>query len=242
MNARTNMLMKDYKPQVAIMVYYSGEVNDYYLESHNVNDNGEILEGKPLLQETIDGMVNVFFDDKRHRSDVQGIFPQNLLNFSLHSDGSYKMAWYNPAKVRVLHFAPSLKLPTEQVWVPATLYKVDNKSLYVYSIIGEERPTEATSIYKPPFHNISDNGSVCLGNAQVAKPKENTYENLMKYWEDLFWLSEFTHINGGNKTKSNMGDLWKQIIASKLSMKFPNDELLPMIKIGVIQKQLKDIL
>lgn len=241
MNARTNILKKNFNPSLAIMVYDGGD-NDYYLESHNIDENGQILEGKPLLQETIEGMVNVFFDDQRHRADVQGMFPPNLISFSLKRDGSYNMIWYNPAMVRVLHFAPSLKLPTEQVWVPATLYKVDNKSLYVYSIVGEERPTETTGIFKPPFHNISDDGRVCLGNAQVAKPKENNYENLMKYWEDLFWLSEFTHINGGNKTKSDMGELWKKMIDSKTEMKFPNEELLPMVNSRNIQKKLKDIL
>ena len=233
--------MKDFKPTLAIMMYEGGD-NDYYLESHNINEEGQILEGKPLLQETIEGMVNVFFDDQRHRVDFKGIFPQNLLNFYLSRNGSYNMVWYNPAMERVMHFAPQLRLPTEKVWVAATFYKVVNKELYVYSFIGEDRPTEATVIYKPPFHNISDDGRVCLGNAQVKKPKENTYENLMKYWEDLFWLSEFTHINGGNKTKSIMWELWNKLITSKLSMKFPNDELLPMVNSRAIQKKLKDIL
>jgi len=241
MNARTNILKKNFNPSLAIMVYDAGD-NDYYLESHNIDENGQVLEGKPLLQETIQGVVNVLFEDYRSRTDITGIFPNNLLNFTLSRDGSYKMLWFNPATVRVIHYAPALKLPTEQVWVPATLYRVINKELYVYSFIGEERPTEATGIYKPPFHNISDDGRVCLGNAQVAKPKESTYANMMNYWEDLFWLSEFTHINGQNKTKSDMGELWKKMIASKTEMKFPDDELLPMISSRIIQKQLKDIL
>ena len=241
MNARTNILKKNFNPSLAIMVYDGGD-NDYYLESHNIDENGQILEGKPLLQETIQGMVNVLFEDYRSRTDITGIFPNNLLNFTLSRDGSYKMLWFNPPMVRVMHFAPALKLPTEKVWVPATLYRVINKELYVYSFIGEERPIEATVIYKPPFHNTSDDGKVCLGNAQVANPKDNTYENLMKYWEDLFWLSEFTHINGGNKVKSNMGELWQQLLYSKLQIKFPDEELLPMINSKMVHKQLKDLL
>ena len=48
----------------------------------------------------------------------------------------------------------------------------------------------------------------------------------MKYWEDLFWLSEFTHLNGDHAVKSNINKVWKQLLASKAKKKWSDiDEL-----------------
>src|SRR5690349_15115267 len=122
-NQRTSVLMSEYRPQLAVVVYQSGtERDDYYLESHTIT-----AEGKPLLQETLQEMVDVFFDERKNTVNVRGLIPDNLLSFDLLPGGHYKMVWYRPAEIRVMHFAKQLQLPTAKTWVPAMVYVVNRK-------------------------------------------------------------------------------------------------------------------
>jgi len=228
MNDNMELLLKTYKPEVAIVVYGSRTVhNDYYLESHTFNEAGGLMEGKPLMEETLNSMVDVFFDERQNRLRVSGFIPENIVSFELLPGGSCHMTWYRPAEIRVMHFAAALKLNTGKMWVPAMYYVVNRNSLYVFATKKSGRPDMNTVLYRAPFFNVSDNGSVCLGSAQVKKPTIHSYENLMKYWEDLFWLSKFSHLNGAtNPTKSDLSDVYKKLLKSKTKLKWSDiDEL-----------------
>lgn len=230
MNERTQMLSTVYKPELAIMVYHGGD-KKYYLESHTVNEEGHLMEGKPLLQETLDGIVDVFFDERKSRVQIGGYIPDNLLQYDVLPGGKYRMVWYRPAEERVLHFSTALHMPSGKAWAPAMLYVAENKSLAVYALKSDARPKQNTQLYKAPFHNIYSNGNVCLGSAKTKKPDHNTYEAHMRYWEDMFWLSEFTHLNGnGNPTRTNLTNIWKKLINSKRPIKWSSLNELIAIK------------
>lgn len=232
MNELTETLTVSLKPVLAVTVYKSDDRKEYYLESHDINDNGHFGAGKPLQQETLQGIVDVFFDDRKNMSAITGLIPVNLLDYKVRPGGNYKMVWYNPAQVRVIHHAAPLKLTTAKCWVPALLYIVENRELTVYALNTDKRPEEKTVLYMAPFFNVSDDGDVCLGNAKVQKPKEKTFASIIKYWEDLFWLSEFSHVNGSNKVKSNdLHGIWKKLLASKTKLKWADTgELLKLKK------------
>ncbi|MFL5810053.1 MAG: hypothetical protein ACJ749_11070 [Flavisolibacter sp.] len=224
---RTELLLSQFKPEVAIVVYKSTTEEQYYLESHEFNSTGGLMEGKPLKEETISGMVDVFFDEKRNKIKVNGYIPENVISFETLPGGQYHFVWYRPAEIRVMHFAPHLKIPTGKTWVPATLYIVSRGDLIVYALKKNSRPDLKTPLFRAPFHNVSDSGHVCLGSAKVKRPTTNTYESLMKYWEDLFWLSEFTHLNGAkNPAKSDLGKVYQRLMKSKTKLKWSDiDEL-----------------
>lgn len=227
-NPLTETLLCEFKPVLLISVYKT-EDRRYYLESHDMNDKGEVLAGKPLQQETIQEIVDVFFDERKANSDIKGLVPDNLLSYKSFKGGNYKLVWYRPAEIRVIHHAPTLKLPTNKAWVPAIVYHVERDSLSVYALPNDNRPKENNRLYKAPFFNVNDDGDVCLGNARVQKPKEKTYDNIMKYWEDMFWLSEFSHVNGSEKVKSkDLNSVWKRLLTSKTKIKWADiKELIP---------------
>ncbi|MBX3253956.1 MAG: PRTRC system protein B [Chitinophagaceae bacterium] len=225
MNDRTDLLLSEYKPSVVIMVYKGGH-NKYYLESHDVNGRGEILAGKPLLQETLQAVVDVFFDERKNRTAIGGIMPDNLLHFCHLPGGNYRMIWFRPEEQRVIHHAESLKIKTGITSVPALIYRVSGGDLDVFALKANKRPDEKTKLFVAPFFNVSNDGGVCLGNAKVEKPKVLTFSNLIKYWEDLFWLSEFSHVNGNEKVKSgDLTKIWRSLVGAK--QKFPKEELMP---------------
>lgn len=233
MNERTEALRKKYKPVLAVTVYKGegGFSNDksYYLESHVINDRGQLLEGKPLKQQTLSEIVDVFFDERQNQVKITGLIPYNLLLFEIAHGGKYEMIWYRPEEQRQLFFSESLHIPSGVAWVPALLYRVQSNSLDVFALADNSRPEPVTKLFHAPFHNVNG-GDVCLGSASVKKPDQKTFHTIMKYWEDMFWLSEFSHLAAANNpTRSNLTLLWKQLIGKQKKWgDFKPAELKPM--------------
>jgi PRTRC genetic system protein B len=217
MNQLTDTLLKSHPARLLIVAYAADDnFNDVYLESHTVDEKGRVLEGKPLRQETIQGLVDVLFDERKNMTEVAGILPGNLLQFELLPGGHYKMVWFRAAERRVLHFSQELHLKSGEAWVPPMVYVVSRESLDVFALQADIRPTDATKLMRAPFHNVDMQGSVCLGSAKAKKPAAKTYENLMKYWEDMFWLSEFSHLqDSSSPTTTNINILWPRLIKDK---------------------------
>lgn len=226
MNQITEDLVATYSPKLAVVVYSTSDENGkYYLESHDIDDKGRILAGKPLQQQTLQAVVDVFFTDNLRRQAIEGVIPENLLHFSALPGGEYKMAWYRPAQVRPVHFVEKLKIPSGSANMPPLVFVADRGDLAVYAFTGTDRPAENTMMYRAPFYNVNADGDVCLGNSKVKLPEKKTYTNMMVYWETLFYNSEFSHINGSNPTKSPLSNIWKSLVRNKKSL-FPLDELI----------------
>jgi len=229
MNDLTEAFQTNLKPALSIVVYKSDNagVNEYYLESHHVNENGQLLEGKPLMQETLAEIVELFYEEKKERSQISGFISEQVLFYMPLTGGNYRLVWYHPAETRYMHFAKVLKIPSGKASVPALVYLVERNELSVFALKSDDRPTEKTKIYRAPFHNINNPGEVCLGNAKVKKPTDKTFTNVIKYWEDMFWLSEFAHLNGSlNPTTSSLAKLWTRLVKSKGRLKWsslPNE-------------------
>ena len=240
MNQRTEILSKKYKPELSIVVYRADDSRkDFYLESHQINDEGKIMEGKPLLQQTIQEMVDVFFDERKDRSQLGGTIPENLLQYKSLPGGNYRLVWYQPAEIRMIHFKDQLHIPSGRAWMPAMIYIVDRNDLEVFAMKVNTRPKESTKLFRAPFHNVADDGDVCLGSAKVKKPVDQSFAAAIKYWEDLFWLSEFSHFNGAtDPTKSGLGKVWKRLMKSRQKIKWSDIDELKELK----NKSLKSIL
>ena len=226
MNTRTIKLLSTFSPTLLITIYSNQEQHEYYLESHDIGPKGEVYEGKPLKQETLQGIVDVFHTEQKDRMHITGIVPENLLQFSNEESNKYNLVWYTKAGPRYLYFQEGLNLPSGTANVPAMLYIATNKSLKVYALADDNRPTEDTALYQAPFYNTNTtSGAVCLGSAKAQKPKVKTYQSLMEYWEAIFWNSAFTH--GESHTKSPMNLLWQRLLADNTITWASLDELLP---------------
>jgi PRTRC genetic system protein B len=233
MNDRTASVYSRYKPTMALVIYTEEihkpsegrSANGRFIESHLFDDDGRLLEGKPLAQESIEGMVGVFFDERKNLSTIAGLIPEHVLFYDNLPGGQYKLAWYRPAEKRVLHFAEKLKLPSGQAWVPPMIYVAQRQSLNVFAFDGQRRPDYDTRLMRGPFHNVSTEGSVCLGSAKAKKPAAQTYDEVIRYWEDMFWNSEFSHLAGaGNPVKGNVNLIWDDLVKNP-KKKFPMEEL-----------------
>ena len=210
---------KTFLPQMALILY-STEVGDgnesCYVEVHAIR-NGKMGAGVPISQECISDIASSFSCE--YSITPFGKIPHNLL-FADNRLGHQKYIWYNPPGKRHMFFASELSIPNGQYNVPGILYVASNQKLNVYAF-KEVKPKD--KLFKAPFFNTTD-GSVCLGNSKIEYPNNPSYEDIIAYWEKMFWLTEFTHLGGScNPTKHNLVNVTKQ---SKEH--FDYDELIEM--------------
>ena len=216
-------------PKAALIAYASENERNFFLEIRDIDDQGNMTEGRPVPLEFMNELVKGY--SERHSSTPYGKIPSNLM-YCDSRKGSERYVWYNPPGKRMMFFIPGLEIENAEYNLPGIIYETNGNSLNVYACKGKVL-TDETELYTAPFFNVTG-ASVCLGSAKIEKPKNLTYENLLEYWEKKFWLTEFSHLGGGgNPTKSNL------VLVTKAAKDkpFDLDELQPLKKL-----KLKDIL
>lgn len=212
-----DLLTNSLKPKVAIIAYEDSHHN-YYLERRDIF-NGKMQAGVPLSEESISGIIDTMYEKQKDVS-IHGTIPANML-YADSRKGHEKYVWYRGPEKRMMYFHEALDIPNGEMCVPGILYVVKGLSLAVYAFKG----VTPEKLYRAPFFNV-DSTHVCLGSAKVTKPTDKTFENIILYWEKMFWGSEFVHLLGGNPVKGNLATLTKRCILS--GCKFPEKELIPV--------------
>lgn len=210
-----DILDNELRPFIAI-VGYSNE-RDNYFETHTIdkgNDGYTMGAGVPLTVECMSELAYNFRAD--FTTTPHGKIPKTLLYFN-NLIGQQKYVWYNPPQKRMMFFTKDLNIENGEYYVPGIVYLADNENLQVFSFKGR-KPVD--KLYQAPFFNVTD-GKVCLGNAKIPYPDNPTYDDFLKYWEDKFWLTEFSHL-GSNPVKGNL-----VLVTKEMKKSFNQEVLLP---------------
>ena len=228
-NELTRKIKTPLNPKAALIAYASENDRNFFLEIREIDDRGNMTEGRPVTLEFMNTLVKGY--SERHSTTPYGKIPDNLL-YCDPRKGSERYVWYNPPHKRMMFFSPALKIENAEYYLPGVIYEAGENRLNVYAYTDVEL-TDNSDLFAAPFFNVTG-ASVCLGSAKIEKPKDLTYTNLLEYWEKRFWLTEFSHLGGGgNPTKSNL------VLVTKAAKDkpFDLDELQPLKKL-----KLKDIL
>jgi len=167
------------------------------------------------------------------RAAAPEILPENVL--VSHPD---MLAWWIPERVRTAHFAIShptadLKVLGQRTTVavpyPAHLLIATRRSLGVYALAVNKRPTAETVAYHSPVLNVFINGSLCWGN--IAKPKTLGISSMAQF-EAAVFDSWSTHPNAGQDQaitgKGGLVRLWDDLAVRK-ARTFPVRRLKPFL-------------
>lgn len=222
-----------YQPYAAIIAYKADSESysdvGYYLEKRDIR-NGKMGAGKPLTQKMLASLIHsIQTSTAQLDMGLYGEMPNNVLYVDTRIDRD-RFVWYHGPEERNVYFTESLNIPNGVMKVPGLIYVVEGNRLSMYAFKGK-KPSD--KLYHSPFMNTSE--SVCLGNAKVKMPEERTFENVMEYWERMFWNSEFSHLTGENPITGNLAVLTKHLIET--GEPFPTDVLTE-----VKGKKLKDLL
>lgn len=212
------------RPVIAL-VAYRNSASEYYIETHDIDEKGRMLEGVPLSKECVSDLVSGFSLEQSHMPS--GKIPANLL-YADNRTGHEKYIWYNPPGQRMMYFTQDLNLENTLYYIPGVIYVATKSFLHIFAFKGKK---PVNKLYKAPFFNVTG-ANVCLGSANLDYPESPDYKDLLLYWEKKFWMTEFSHLGGNsNPTKSNLfaaTQKWKD--------SFDYDELLPQ------DQTLKDLL
>jgi PRTRC genetic system protein B len=211
-----------YNPLCAIVVYQHKESHEvsFYLEERIYNEKVKAFgAAAPLGKDTYEKIALSIKDDAIKSGIKSRGLIDNLLSINYDIKGT-KLVWKVKAGPRKLFFDKSLKIKNDTYYIPHLIFVLNGDILNVYSS-KTYNIKDNTKLYKAPFHNISANGSVCMGNAK-GDSKLEYIEDIMESWEEAFFNSTFTHFNDSKATKLNLA---KTLRASKKTKKFDNNAL-----------------
>lgn len=217
--ALTDVLKEKLKPTDAL-IFFTSTAGKYV--EHREIVNGKMMAGKSLDIKQFSQMVRLverYASKQKQITSINGVIPKNLLYVNPNID-SMKMVWWRGPEERKMFFTSNLDIPNGVMKVPGIVYCAQGNALSVYCFKGTK---PKGILYKAPFFNVYQNGSVCLGNSKTQKPKVNTFEEWMLYWEKMFWHSEFASLISENPIEGNLATLTKRCI--KEGIPFPTDVL-----------------
>jgi PRTRC genetic system protein B len=200
---------------------------NYYIESYDMDDQGKPINAHPLSVQEADGLAKALTVSSKQEPvflQAKGLLSENVL-FIQSMETGYAI-WYTPAQKRNLLFSDNLGIPSGEASVPALVWKASKSTLSIYALCDNQRPLADTSLYYAPFFNVYQDGSVCMGTVDVAIKKSTSLEAFMLEWENYFFNSYFSHLNGGHcPVSGNIIQLWQSLLTSQ--QEFPSQLLLP---------------
>ena len=207
-----------FKPESAMIVYSCK--NEYYIETCDIDKDGKFGVMTPLSEAFLKKIVEEI-NDKEATSYEQGIsiLPENLL---IYNNRPYKkvIGWKSEYKKSV-----TIKIGGRayRFLPPPMIFVVINDTMYAYCYkIGKKGQYE---LYKAPYMNIYHDNKVCLGTVRIKKEFDSIEEEL-KWWEYIWWSSEFTGSLDDLRAKIKLTELWA--IGDNRRYKFLEDYLVPM--------------
>lgn len=220
-------MVSDYLRPVKALMIYRGKADEFYVESHDVDERGMAINAHPLSvaegMELADALTSSA-ELKAEYLSGKGIFPENLLYANAEKNGF--VLWWTPARKTNLFFHGDLGIKNGEAFVPPMVWKATRNNLSVWSIRENSRPSGETILCHAPFLNIYDDGSVCMGNVRIDIPSNCSTADFISLWERYFFNSTFSHAIGNvawQGKELTMG--WQSQIKS--GKRFPNRLLKP---------------
>ena len=217
-----------YHPKTALIFYQTDERNpNTYVEHFEMDKNGNPINAHPLTEREAKALAKSLNlttkkEKKQEFLKPKGILPTHILHLNPSENGS--VIWYTKAGKRQLYFSENLEIPNGTAEVPALIWLATQRSLKVFALSSNRRPTEKTSLFYAPFFNVYENGNVCMGTVNIDIQNSASVEEFIQAWESYFFNSYFSHLLGKqNPIKGNCVSLWKNLVGTDNS--FPKEVL-----------------
>lgn len=206
-----------YRPTSALVFYQNNEkTKETYVEHFDMDKDGSPINAHPLTEREAKALAkSLVVNSKKEKNHdflkPKGILPTNILHINTGENAS--VLWHTPSVKRQLFFTESLEILNGTAEVPAMLWFAGKRSLKVFALANNRRPTEETPLFYAPFFNVYENGSVCMGTVDVDIKNSSSLEEFIEKWEDYFFNSYFSHLmNEHNPINGNCVNLWKNLV------------------------------
>jgi PRTRC genetic system protein B len=183
-----------------------------------------LLQGECLGRADLEEMIRLISGSSKRRE----ILPERILC----QDGGL-MAWWTASERRPIFFQTTDKefnarMRGKSVVHPSLLFVARPGKLSVFALADSARPAGDTPLYRAPYFNLYDVGTMCPGNARLPTA---LLAGDLPVWERAFFETQFTHTNihWGQLTKHPGGHagLWPTM-AEVERTDFPAEWLVPL--------------
>ena len=134
-NELTRTLKTQLIPKAALIAYASEDDKNFFLEIRDINDRGNMAEGRPITQEFMNELVKGY--SERHSSTPYGKVPSNLI-YCDSRKGSERYVWYNPPHKRMMFFSSDLKIENAEYNLPGVIYEAGELGMRIYAYKDKE--------------------------------------------------------------------------------------------------------
>ena len=164
-------------------------IYDYDVLYHPMGKNS-LLAGRPLKASSLKSIFSFVTGMEDFVTySFKGLVPKNIIKYNTESG---KLIFYTPECFKMMFFKQD-EIKTTNYSIPKLLWVYSRMSLKIFAL--KDEPTdESQTLYQAPFLNVSNNGSVCMGNVQF-KNNSGNFDGLSDIISDLFFNSIFTHSN-----------------------------------------------
>jgi len=205
-----------YHPKTALVFYEAcGKDKTVYVEHFDMDSGGNPINAHPLTVREANLLAkSLQTEDEKNTAFLKpkGVLPTNILHINPGEKGS--VLWYTKAQQRQLFFVDGLGIPNGIAQVPPMLWLASKNGLFVFALASNRRPTDKTPLHYAPFFNIYEKGNVCMGTVSIEIKKSASVEEFVQAWEHYFFNSYFSHSLGASLTKTNIVNLWKDLIGT----------------------------
>lgn len=205
-----NLLLK-----TAILIYEGQHAS--YASTHPIHTVGKkvmIGAGQPIGMRELEEVMQSL-----GKNVSEGFVSERLI----YSSPGIKV-WWKKSAIENMFIREDGEEAAIKVSHPSLVFSLSGSRFSVFAIKGDERPTATTALFYAPYFNVSENGSVCTGNAYVP---DSTDTDSFEGWEKMFFNSYFTHPSNKKiiKSKKSFKTFWVDL--SKSGERFADKALFP---------------
>jgi PRTRC genetic system protein B len=209
----------------AVLLYQEGRhQGDAFATVHEVTG---VEEGQPALAPgqllTVEGLREIH--KALYRVQRLEVLPLHVLVAS-----PERLVWFEPARSRVMFFTAAdaylNSLSGQSFPQPPLVFIAGERSLKVFALGEDERPTGSSPVFTAPYYN-TDHRGVCIGSMPL--PTALSVHDTVSY-SDAFFHSAFTHGTSERLLKGwggSYGEAWAYV---KQQGTFPTQHLVPQEK------------
>lgn len=215
------------QPTLSVVIYSGGGETRATLNPIEDDDDGVpwLRPGDNMTVENVQDLASMLAGSS---GESRKILPANVLVAE-----AGLVVWWTPMQRRPVFFQTGRAefddaANAKNALHPPLMIVGKPRSITVYALPSNERPTDATELLRAPYYNLYGHGAMCLGNVPI--PDTAAVRSIPEY-ERAFFDSSFVHTNLGgldltSHPKGHDG-LWLEMIQTK-ARAYPYQYLLPL--------------
>lgn len=177
--------------------YYNDNSNKYeFIEEQDIRyekNKPFVFNTTPLTLDTVQNLKIMGSSSELNALQFKSVIPKNII-YIKSSPINYRLIWSRLPKKTNLHFDKALGIKNGEYVLPGLIFDYSENSTKIYAYKQKKIKSKLEiELFHCPLFNISGSGELCWGNVKNKTLDFDSFEELIKKVENLFFSGTFTH-------------------------------------------------